>query len=327
MESMSELKLEFVGKKVKDMYGTYIGKVIGIITDIEGSIESVSVDCGSGGIKNLPYEQLLVQGDYVIFIPRWRLDAQKLLREKSMALKRIKALQGIVAENDNMKDDAEFAYLKYEKRLDKLGQNTKEITERLHQRLSELEIESKRIKSVLFDAKLQYKSNEITEEIYQQISLNTNELLDHISLEKTEIKNIMNKLSQQTLENTVTAATVVSSSSTLSADEAHESSISIQQDQYNETVLESNQIPSNSSQELENDNNNNNHEIEVEKENEDSIPVISASSSSSSVDPDTDNDNIIASASTTTIGESAQIEVNPAFTSSSSSSTTTAVSQ
>ena len=316
---MSELKLEFVGKKVKDMYGTYIGKVIGIITDIDGSIESVSVDCGSTGIKNLPYEQLLVQGDYVIFIPRWRLDAQKLLREKSMALKRIKALQGIVAENDNMKDDAEFAYLKYEKRLDKLGQTTKEITERLHQRLSELEIESKRIKSVLFDAKLQYKSNEITEEIYQQISLNTNELLDHISLEKTEIKNIMNKLSQQTLENTVTAATVVSSSSTLSADEAHESSISIQQDQYNETVLESNQIPSNSSQELENDNNNNNHEIEVEKENEDSIPVISASASS--VDPDTDNDNIIAStSSTTTIGESAQTEVNPAFTS-------TAVSQ
>ena len=201
---MSELKLEFVGKKVKDMYGTYIGKVIGIVTDIEGFIESVSVDCGSTGIKNLPYEQLLVQGDYVIFIPRWRLDAQKLLREKSMTLKRIKALQEIVAENDNMKDDAEFAYLKYEKRLDKLGENTKEIIEKLHQRISELDMESKRIKSVLFDAKLQYKSNEITEDIYQQINLHTNELLDHINLEKTEIKNIMNKLAQQTIENAIT---------------------------------------------------------------------------------------------------------------------------
>ena len=57
MKIMSELKLEFVGKKVKDMYGTYIGKVIGIVTDIDGSIESVSVDCGSTGIKNLPYER------------------------------------------------------------------------------------------------------------------------------------------------------------------------------------------------------------------------------------------------------------------------------
>jgi hypothetical protein len=319
MKFMSELKLEFVGKKVKDMYGTYIGKVIGIVTDVDGSIESVSVDCGSTGIKNLPYEQLLVQGDYVIFIPRWRLDAQKLLREKSMALKRIKALQEIVAENDNMKDDAEFAYLKYEKRLDKLGQTTKEITERLHQRLTELEIESKRIKSVLFDAKLQYKSNEITEEIYQQISLNTNELLDHISLERTEIKNIMNKLSQQTLENTVTAASTVVSSS-LSADEVHENSISIQQDQNNETVLESDQISSNSSQELENSNNNN-QEMEVKKEIEDSIPVISASASS----VDADNDNIVNSTPTTTImDESTQTEVNPAYTSSTSS---TAVSQ
>ena len=200
---MSELKLEFVGKKVKDMYGTYIGKVVGIITDIEGATESVGVDCGSGGIKNLPYEQLLVQGDYVIFIPRWRLDAQKLLREKSLTLKRIKALQEIVADNDNMKDDAELVYFKYEKRLDGLSENTKEIVDKLQQRISELDIESKRVRMVLFDAKLQYKSNEITEDLYQQININTNELLDHINLEKTEIKNIMNKLTQHTVENTV----------------------------------------------------------------------------------------------------------------------------
>ena len=202
---MSELKLEFVSKKVKDMYGTFIGKVVGIITDIEGSIESVSVDCGSSGVKNLPYEQLLVQGDYVIFIPRWRLDAQKLLREKSLTLKRIKALQEIVADNDSMKDDAELIYLKYEKRLDDLGESTKEIVERLHQRISEIDMESKRIKSILFDAKLQYKSNEITDDIYQQITMHTNELIEHVNLEKTEINNIINKLTQQTIDNTATA--------------------------------------------------------------------------------------------------------------------------
>lgn len=225
---MSELKLEFVSKKVKDMYGTFIGKVVGIITDIEGSIESVSVDCGSSGIKNLPYEQLLVQGDYVIFIPRWRLDAQKLLREKSLTLKRLKALQEIVADNDNMKDDAELVYLKYEKRLDNLGENTKEIIERLHQRIAELDTESKRIKSVLFDAKLQYKSNEITEDIYQQISMHTNELIDHVNLEKTEINNIINKLTQQTIDNTVTTNT---------SETKEENTINIQ-DENKEEILE-----------------------------------------------------------------------------------------
>ena len=93
---MSELKLEFIGKQVKDMYGTLMGNVVGIITDTDGSIESVSVDCGDSGLKQLSYEQLLVQGDYVIFIPKWRLDAQKLFRQKNLTLKRIKALQQLV---------------------------------------------------------------------------------------------------------------------------------------------------------------------------------------------------------------------------------------
>ena len=52
----------------------------------------------------------------------------------------------------------------------------------------------------LFDAKLQYRSNEITEETYQQISLSTNDLIEHINLEKGEINNVISRLSQQTFE-------------------------------------------------------------------------------------------------------------------------------
>lgn len=268
---MSELKLEFVGKKVKDMYGTYIGKVVGIMTDIEGATESVGVDCGSGGIKNLPYEQLLVQGDYVIFIPRWRLDAQKLLREKSLTLKRIKALQEIVADNDNMKDDAELVYFKYEKRLDGLSENTKEIIDKLQQRISELDMESKRVRIVLFDAKLQYKSNEITEDLYQQISINTNELLDHINLEKTEIKNIMNKLTQHTVDNTVASTnetplgSQMDDKETLENGQMHEGQQQLQQLQQQEEDL-NNRF--NQNQDLEED-------IEIKKEVEESIQEIS----------------------------------------------------
>jgi Tfp pilus assembly protein PilV len=175
--------------------------VVGIITDTDGSIESVGVDCGSAGLKQLPYEQLLVQGDYVIYIPRWRLDAQKLLRQKNLTLQRIKGLQDIVAENDLMKDDAELVYLKYEKRLNDLGEIEKSVNEKLQARLNELDTENRSIKTVLFDAKLQFRSNEITEEAYQQISTHTNELIEHITIEKSEINNVKMRLTQQTLEN------------------------------------------------------------------------------------------------------------------------------
>lgn len=200
---MSELKLEFVGKQVKDMYGTLMGNVVGIITDTDGSIESVSVDCGDSGLKQLSYEQLLVQGDYVIFIPKWRLDAQKLFRQKNLTLKRIKALQNLVEEDDTMKEDAEIVYVKYEKKLDELEEKEKSINEKLKERLEELNESTKNIKSILFDAKLQYKSHEISEETYLQVTRYTKELMDHINLEKEEINNIKGRLEEQNLENTL----------------------------------------------------------------------------------------------------------------------------
>jgi CdvA-like coiled-coil domain len=204
---MSELKLEFVGKQVKDMYGTFMGKVVGIVTDTDGSIESVGVDCGSSGLKQLVYEQLLIQGDYVIYIPRWRLDAQKLLRQKNLTLQRIKGLQDIVAENDLMKDDAELVYIKYEKRLHDLEEKEKSVIDQLQTRLNQLDTENKSVKTVLFDAKLQYRSNEVTEDVYQQINISTQELIEHINLEKAEINNVKTRLAQQTLENVVLTKT------------------------------------------------------------------------------------------------------------------------
>ena len=197
---MSEVKLEFIGKQVKDMYGTYMGKVIGMVTDIDGSIESVSVDCGYAGLKQLVYEQLLVQGDYVIFIPKWRLDVQKLLRQKNLALQRIKALQEMVTANDLIREDVELVYLKYQKRLQDLEDKGKIVLGQLQERLNQIDAESQNIKSVLFDAKLQYRSNEITEETFQQISLSTNDLIEHVNLEKGEINNVISRLSQQVFE-------------------------------------------------------------------------------------------------------------------------------
>ncbi|HEX6067332.1 MAG TPA: CdvA-like protein [Nitrososphaera sp.] len=213
---MSEEKLAFVGKQVKDIYGTFIGKVVGIITEIDGEIESVGVDCGSSGIKQMPYEQLVVQGDYVFFIPRWRLEAQKIIRQKSLTLKRIKALQEIVAENDTMKEDAELVTIKYEKKLHDLEETEKAVTDKLSARVAELDAETKQVKAVLFDAKLQFRSNEMKEETYQQVKIGTDELIEHINNEKTEIDNVKSKLAGLTLAN-IAAATAAPAPATAPA--------------------------------------------------------------------------------------------------------------
>lgn len=197
---MNKDEIEIIGKQVKDMYGTQMGKVIGTITDIDGSIQTVGIDCGLQGLVQIPFEQLVVQGDVVIFIPKWRLDAQRFLREKGLTLRRLKALIDIVSENDEMREDAEIIHEKYKSKLLTLEESEKEITTKLATRLEELNTQMKTVKTLLFDAKVQYKSNEITDSKYDLIKTHTGEIIEHIDHEKAEILNIQRRIADLSLE-------------------------------------------------------------------------------------------------------------------------------
>ena len=153
---MTNEEIELIAKPVKDMYGTSMGTILGTITDIDGSIQTVGVDCGSSGLQQIPFDQLVVQKDVVVFIPKWRLDSQRLIREKGLTLRRLKALMDIVSENDEMKDDAEIIHEKYKAKLISLDESEQQIRAKLDARLTELEIQMKAAKTLVFDAKVQY---------------------------------------------------------------------------------------------------------------------------------------------------------------------------
>jgi hypothetical protein len=197
---MTQDDIEIIGKNVKDMYGTFMGKVAGTITDIDGSIQSVGVDCGSQGLQQIQYEQLVVQGDVVIFIPKWRLDSQRLIREKQLTLRRLKALIDIVSENDDMKEDAEIIHEKYKSKLVSLDETESEIKAKLEARLTELDEQMKSAKMLSFDAKVQFKSNEISEETFETVKSCTTEVIEHVTHEVAEIENVKSRIADLGLE-------------------------------------------------------------------------------------------------------------------------------
>ncbi len=197
---MTNDEIEIIGKNVKDMYGTFMGKVIGTITDIDGSIQSIGIDCGSQGLQQIQYEQLVVQSDVVIFIPKWRLDSQRLIREKQLTLRRLKALIDIVSENDDMKADAEIIHEKYKSKLATLDETEKEIKAKLDERLTELEEQTKSAKMLLFDANVQAKSNEISNTTFDTVKSCTNEVIERVTHEKAEIANVKSRIADLELE-------------------------------------------------------------------------------------------------------------------------------
>jgi len=197
---MTKNEPDIVGREVKDMYGTLVGKVLGTLTDIDGSIQTVGVDCGSEGLKQIQYEQLVLQEDIVIYIPKWRLQAQKFLREKGLTLRRINALADIVSENGEMKDDTDVIHNKYKSKLATLDQIESKIKSEFLVRLGEIEDQEKMVKEILFDAKVQIKSEEITESTFTTIQMHANNILERFSHEKAEIDKVQNRIDDLSLE-------------------------------------------------------------------------------------------------------------------------------
>ena len=197
---MSKDEVSIIGKPVKDMYGTTIGNVLGTLTHIDGRIQTVGIDCGSEGLKQIPYDQVVLQGDVVIYIPGWRIDAQKILREKRLTLKRLKALMSIISENDATKSDADLIHDTYKTKLMELDEAESKVRDELSTRLDELDGQENTVKVILFDTKVQFKSDEISDYTFESVKKQCNNLLERMSHERVEVNNVQRRIEELSLE-------------------------------------------------------------------------------------------------------------------------------
>ncbi len=189
-----------IGKQVKDMYGAFLGKALGTITHIDGTIESVGVDCGSQALQHIPFEQIVVQGDILIYVPKWRLESQRLLKEKELTLRRFKAMISIASDYDDFKEDTAIIHEKYKSNLSGLDETEKQLKAKLEARLEELNVQMKSVKMFEFDAKVQFNSHEIGEATYESVRRLTTEYIEHITHETSEIVNIQRRIADLNME-------------------------------------------------------------------------------------------------------------------------------
>lgn len=193
---MNENEPSIMGKHVNDMYGSRVGRAVGTATDIDGTVVTVGVDCGYRGLMEIPFEHLVVQDDSIVYVPQWRLDSQKILREKGLLIRRLRALHIILSESGRMRDDSESVRRGYEEKLSAINESEYTVRETLAARMAELHEQRKVAKSLRFDATIQYKSSEILESEYKTVKASTDEILERIEYEISEIGNMQGRLEE-----------------------------------------------------------------------------------------------------------------------------------
>ncbi|MYD58361.1 MAG: hypothetical protein F4245_01920 [Cenarchaeum sp. SB0678_bin_8] len=219
-----------MGKPVNDMYGAFVGKAAGTSTDIDGTVTFVGVDCGLQGLIEIPMRHLVIQEESIVYVPQWRLDSQKILREKTFLVRRLQALKTILLENEDMKEDSEPIRQFYEEKLDALKDAEDVVSEALANRLAELEQQTSLAKSIHFDATIQYKSSEIVELDYKTAKTELSTILERIDYEIEEIKSMQDRLAEQSAAEIKVRDIVVSDDIEVEHAEDISSEIPIEQD-------------------------------------------------------------------------------------------------
>ena len=99
-----------------------------------------------------------------------------------------------------MKADAEIIHEKYKFKLATLDEMESEIKSKLEERLIELDTQMKSAKMLSFDAKVQFKSNEISETTFETVKSCTTEVIEHVTHEQSEISNVKSRIADLELE-------------------------------------------------------------------------------------------------------------------------------
>jgi chromosome segregation ATPase len=107
---------------------------------------------------------------------------------------------GIISENDATKSDADLIHDTYKTKLMELDEAESKVRDELSSRLEELDTQENTVKVILFDAKVQSKSDEISDYTFESIKKQCNNLLERMSHERVEVNNVQRRIEELSLE-------------------------------------------------------------------------------------------------------------------------------
>jgi len=160
-----DLKI-FLGKAIVDSHQRPIGKIVSIYTNIRNEVTSVEIETANGDFSNCSSRQLVLEGNNIVYLHDWELEAEELRTEIDLASKRVKALDDLFRSGDIEKEIYDEMKREHGSSIQKFEDMRRKLIESLSARKTGLHDQIRELETSLANNKMQHASAEIGDEAY-----------------------------------------------------------------------------------------------------------------------------------------------------------------
>jgi chromosome segregation ATPase len=184
----------FLGKTIVDSHQRTMGKIVSIYTNIRNEVTSVEIEAPNGDFKNCSSRQLILEGNNIVYLHDWEVEAEELRTEIDLASKRVKALDDLFRSGDIEKEIYDEMKKEHGSSIQKFEDMRKRLIESLSARKTALHDQIRELETSLANNKMQHASAEIGDEAYRDMCDSIRAGLKRAQLEKRYLEETVEQL-------------------------------------------------------------------------------------------------------------------------------------
>jgi hypothetical protein len=195
-----EVVKKFLGRPIMDAYENVIGQVVGLSTDTGNNVVSIGVELGTGEFAVYQSSRVTVRDDNLILLDPWKVEAEELKEELSLALKRIYALDELRKVGEIQKEIYDELHKQHEAKIAELAEHRKSLADKLSSEVKKLTAQIWELQIFLANNKIQHAAGEIDDGAYKIANNLIQKGLNRILREKKEMEALIDYLRKLDVE-------------------------------------------------------------------------------------------------------------------------------
>lgn len=184
-----------LGKVVKDEYGRLVGEVASFAVKPHGAVDGVYIRHSDGRFVKYPAGTIKVNGSEVIFLSKVKYDTAVFCDQIPLIWRKDQALKELLEKKKISPEVYEDLHRSFEGALNQLKSEAQALLERIDEEIERCDQEIRELNYALVHLEVEHEIGEVDNQSYQTAFTTIQDCLKKVNLEKADLENMKNKLS------------------------------------------------------------------------------------------------------------------------------------